>query len=363
MPITGWHAARMKNPDDFQKGSFVTLKIGGANKGILLISGRLKGKTTLTEQAYRFSMDKFTVEQAKKWLKDNNKKPISFEPGVKPEKSFNYDDFKFDGEIEEKDLPDYEDTDIKNSNNEIEYKTFSLELEEVKLLKIDDDEKGVFIGAMASQAKDLGNDIIAPDAFDNTLAEYRKAKQNIQLYYNHQTMDLPIGIISFKNVEQEGKNWNVKGELNLETQKGAEVYALMRQKALTDLSFGYIPIDVDFKGKSRLLKEVKLLEVSVVGKGMNPKAKVGAIKASDNQKDNENEQIHKFDITDVENIETKVEFNEVLRKSGSFSNAACEYMTSCFVPKQSKSVTNDKGNNVAEIKAALLEIKDILKKL
>jgi len=355
MPYTGWHAARMRDPDDFIKDSFVTLKIGGDKTGINLISGKLKGGNgKLVEQAYRFSMDKFTPEQAKKWLKDHDKKPISFEPGVKPEKSFNYDAIEFDGEIEEKDLGDYEDVEAKNNVNEIEYKTFTLELSEVKF-KVDDDEKGVFIGAMASQAKDLGNDIIAPEAFDETLADYKKAKQNIQLYYNHQTMDLPIGIISFKNVAQDDKNWNVKGELNLNTQKGNEVYSLMKQGALTDLSIGYMVTDADFKGKTRIIKNLQLNEVSVVGKGMNPKAKINSVKSDE-------QNTTKFDISDVENIKTKAEFNETLRKSGSFSNAACEFLASCFAPKQSKSV-DDKGNNNEEIKTSLLEIKKILKNL
>jgi len=357
MPYTGWHAARMRDPDDFIKDGFVTLmEIGGDKTGINLISGKLKGKTTLTEQAYRFSMDKFTESQAKTWLKDHDKKPISFEPGVKPEKSFNYDDFEFGGVIEEKDLSDYEDNAIKSELlGDVEYKTFALYLSEVKL-KVNDDEKGVFVGAMASQAKDYGNDIIAKEAFDDTLADYKDNEQNIQLYYNHQTMDLPLGIISFKNISQSGKSWNVKGELNLNTQKGKEVYELMKQGALTDLSIGYIVTDVDFQGKLRIIKSLQLNEVSVVGKGMNKKAKITSVKSEEQEQNTK-----KFDISDVENVKTKAEFNETLRKSGSFSNAACEFLASCFVPKQSKSVA-DKGSS-DEIKSSLLEIKNILKNL
>jgi len=356
MPYTGWHAARIRDPGDFIKDSFVTLKIGGDKTGVNLISGKLKGKTTLTEQAYRFSMDKFTESQAKTWLKDHDKKPISFEPGIKPEKSFNYNAFEFDGVIEEKDLPDYDNNSIKEElSGEIEYKTFSLELSEVKL-KVNDDEKGVFVGAMASQAKDYGNDIIAPEAFDATLADYKDNEQNVQLYYNHQTMDLPLGIISFKNIAQRGKNWNVKGELNLNTQKGKEVYELMKQGALTDLSIGYYATDVDFQGKVRIIKSLQLNEVSIVGKGMNKKAKITSVKSEEQEQNTK-----KFDISDVENVKTKAEFNETLRKSGSFSNAACEFLASCFVPKRSKSV-NDQGNN-GEIKTSLLEIKNILKNL
>ena len=361
MPISGWHAARIKSPDDFKDGSLITLKIGGNKTGILLISGKLKnGGKKLVEQSYRFSMDKFTADQAKAWLKDHKKKFILFEEGKKPEKSMNYDDIECGGEIDVKNLVDYEDI-TEEKSNEVEYKIFNLEVTEVKILNVGDDEKGVFVGAMASQAKDLGDDVIDSGAFDETIADYKKKKQNIQLYYNHNTMGLPIGIISFKNIEQDGKNWLVKGELNLDTQTGSEVYALMKQGALTDLSIGYIVTDAEFKGSTRIIKNLMLQEVSVVGKGMNPKAKINAVKSIEQDNNNELENVNKFDINYVKNISTKAEFNETLRKSGVFSNGACEFLASCFMPKQSKSVT-DKNGNDAEL-LVLLEIKNILKNL
>lgn len=83
MPYLNFHAARVRDPGDFKPGSFrnKTLpKSEGGKGGVQMIMGRLKGKTTMTVQAYRFPKDKYTPAEAKAWLKDNDVKFISFEP-------------------------------------------------------------------------------------------------------------------------------------------------------------------------------------------------------------------------------------------------------------------------------------------
>jgi ATP-dependent protease ClpP protease subunit len=76
MPYPNEHAARVREPGDFEEKSFRRKNI---ETGIDIIIGRLKGKTTTTTQAYRFKKDKFTTDEAKKWLKDHDIKYIKFE--------------------------------------------------------------------------------------------------------------------------------------------------------------------------------------------------------------------------------------------------------------------------------------------
>jgi len=83
-PYPNEHSARVREPGDFQAKSFRRKNI---ETGIDIIIGRLKGESTMTTQAYRFSVEKFTVAQAKKWLKDHKIKYIKFEPATKKEKS------------------------------------------------------------------------------------------------------------------------------------------------------------------------------------------------------------------------------------------------------------------------------------
>lgn len=77
MPYPNEHAARVKDPDLFDPKSFRRKSIA---PGIEIIVGKLKnGDGAMVTQAYRFDRSKFTVEQARKWLKDHEVNTIGFE--------------------------------------------------------------------------------------------------------------------------------------------------------------------------------------------------------------------------------------------------------------------------------------------
>ena len=79
MPYPNQHAARIADPDSFIKDSFRTKEIA---PGITLILGKKTGGGSMETQAYRFDKDTFTEEEARKWLKDHDIHPISFEKAV-----------------------------------------------------------------------------------------------------------------------------------------------------------------------------------------------------------------------------------------------------------------------------------------
>lgn len=76
MPYPNEHSARIKNPASYVRFRRQNNKFGA---GIHAIWG-IKSDDKVELQAIRFSKNKFTVAQAKKWLKDHDYKPISFEP-------------------------------------------------------------------------------------------------------------------------------------------------------------------------------------------------------------------------------------------------------------------------------------------
>jgi len=82
MPLINFHAARVRDPNDFIKDTYVTIVLKGV-EGIELVNAKLKkdGKGgPLTAQSYRFDKDKFTEKQAKDWLKKHKTKTVLFEP-------------------------------------------------------------------------------------------------------------------------------------------------------------------------------------------------------------------------------------------------------------------------------------------
>ena len=65
MPYPNEHACRLKDPGGFQKGSFRRTSRRTAGKIYHIIMGRLKGKTTMTEQAYRYPKDSWSAGRAR----------------------------------------------------------------------------------------------------------------------------------------------------------------------------------------------------------------------------------------------------------------------------------------------------------
>jgi len=98
MPLPNEHSARVKPPGDFQEDSFRRKPIG--ESGVEAIMGHLKGETTMTIQTYRFPKDKFTPEEAKKWLADNEVKDYTFEAAAEEGVA----EIKPDPEVKDKNL-------------------------------------------------------------------------------------------------------------------------------------------------------------------------------------------------------------------------------------------------------------------
>ena len=75
MPFPTEHAARLKQPGSYKRIRRENDKFAA---GIHAIWG-VKEDDTVELQAVRFDKSKFTVAQAKQWLKDNNRVPLEFE--------------------------------------------------------------------------------------------------------------------------------------------------------------------------------------------------------------------------------------------------------------------------------------------
>lgn len=65
---------RVRDPEDFEDGSFRTIPIA-EDRGISAVIGRLKGETTTTVQSYIFAKDKedWTIASAQAWVDEHDK--------------------------------------------------------------------------------------------------------------------------------------------------------------------------------------------------------------------------------------------------------------------------------------------------
>jgi len=137
------------------------------------------------------------------------------------------------------------------------------------------DEAGLFEGyASTFGNEDRGGDIVVPGAFAKTISE----RPEVPILWSHDPYELPLG----KSVEmrEDALGLYVRGQLNMETQKGREVRALMQQGALKGLSIGYQVVKRDYESGRRLLRELKLGEFSPCVFPMNEAAAVTGVKAT-----------------------------------------------------------------------------------
>ncbi len=83
-PYPQEHACRLRSPDDFQADSFRRTTRDHEGKKYSIIMGRLKGETSMTEQAYRYDKDVWAVGEARAHCKSHD--GSTFE-AAKPEKT------------------------------------------------------------------------------------------------------------------------------------------------------------------------------------------------------------------------------------------------------------------------------------
>ena len=150
----------------------------------------------------------------------------------------------------------------------MEKKDFKFVVEEI------DAEAGKFTGYASTFGEiDLVGDVVVRGAFKKTLQE----KPHFPLNWVHDASH-PLGIV---RLDEDKRGLKVAGELNMDVQSAREKRSLMKQGAITGMSIGY---DVIKDGRdqttgARLLKELKLYEISLCEFPACPSAQVLAVKA------------------------------------------------------------------------------------
>lgn len=140
-------------------------------------------------------------------------------------------------------------------------------------------------------------DVIDPGAFNRTLADKKKSGGRVQMYWNHDRSQKPIGKWDSISVGKDGLE--AKGHFLLKTALGAEIYELVLGDAVYGCSIGFEPVEyeLDEKKKVRTLTDIELIEISPVDIPGDPGALITDVKA-------------KFDPTNIREIE------DALREAG-----------------------------------------------
>lgn len=118
---------------------------------------------------------------------------------------------------------------------------------------------------------DSYGDIIEQGAFAKTIQENRN---RIKVLWQHET-DEPIG----KPIDmfEDSKGLYVKAQISM-TDVGRNAMVLMRDGVIDEMSIGYDVIKDEYRGRNRILKELRLWEFSPVTFAANEKAKITSAK-------------------------------------------------------------------------------------
>ena len=136
---------------------------------------------------------------------------------------------------------------------------------------------GTFSGyASLFDTPDMGNDIIAPGAFTESLA--RRGARGIKLLFYHDAAQ-PIGV--WQTIREDARGLFVEGKLTLDNSKARDILALLRSGALDGLSIGFRAVTANrsSKGGLRRLTKIDLWEISIVTFPMLTGARVATVKS------------------------------------------------------------------------------------
>jgi uncharacterized protein len=167
-------------------------------------------------------------------------------------------------------------------------------------------EDGTFEGHISIFGNvDSYNEVVEPGAFAVSLAKHRREGTKPLLLWQHNP-DEPIGV--WEDLAEDGKGLWGKGRLLKGVRRADEAHILLLNGALRGLSIGYREVKVEPDNGVRRLKELDLLEGSLVSFPANRRARVEAVKS---------ERMEEFArrLRDGEPMPVK-EFEDILRDAG-----------------------------------------------
>lgn len=149
---------------------------------------------------------------------------------------------------------------------------FAFEVKEIS-------EDGTFSGyGSVFGVVDSYGEIVAPGAFLASLEAHKTKGTMPALLWQHRSSE-PLGV--FTSMAEDSIGLKVEGRIALKTQRGAEAYELLKMKAISGLSIGFIPRDESRDKATGIttLKQVDLWETSLVTFPANDAARVQGVKS------------------------------------------------------------------------------------
>lgn len=162
-----------------------------------------------------------------------------------------------------------------------EEKAFSGHVIESKRQTVAGQVVGVIDGYIAAWSADTGGIFGIPDqfvkgAFAESLKDHRaRGNRQIRLKYQHGEL---IGGLPITTAFEDDVGLRATGHINLSTRLGSDVFSLIQQGVLEDLSIRFLARDDHIDGDIRKIRVADVLESSVVDEPVNQDANILSFK-------------------------------------------------------------------------------------
>lgn len=147
-------------------------------------------------------------------------------------------------------------------------------------------EEGQFIvyPSTFTREPDSYGDVVAKGAFLDSIAEWKESGNTLPGLYGHRMDDPDYFVAGALDQGEDEHGWWVKGEFDLDSPKGPQVYRLVKGRRLTQLSFAFDTLEegavqLEDGRKANELRKLKTYEFSFVPIGANQDTSVVAVKA------------------------------------------------------------------------------------
>lgn len=153
----------------------------------------------------------------------------------------------------------------------------------VSVKEFDGDKGEIVAYASVFGNADSYGDIVERGAFEKTLAEWKVSGKTIPLLYGHDFRDPFSNIGAVLEAVEDEHGLKVHARLDLDNAKAAQVFRLLKEQRLNQMSFAFDVVEGGFETRDSdefyVIKQVKLYEVSVVPIGANQETSVLAVKS------------------------------------------------------------------------------------
>lgn len=134
---------------------------------------------------------------------------------------------------------------------------------------------------------DSYGDVVSKGAFLDTIKEWEESGNVLPGLYGHRMDDPDYFVAGASEMTEDDHGWRIKGEFDLESPKGPQVYRLVKGRRLNQLSFAYdvedeAQVELEDGTKANELRKLKVYEFSFVPIGANQDTSVVAVKSAVN---------------------------------------------------------------------------------